>query len=125
MTNLIYENWNHLLSNLNQPWLSRQCLQGFCDSIHQKGDALSHCWGCADITVRPISRPTENQRILYNGHKKVHAIKFQSVVALNGFLVANLNEPVAEKRHDSGMLAMSGLLDVLQRYSVSSYGHIL
>ena len=22
ITNLIYENWNHLLSNLNQPWLS-------------------------------------------------------------------------------------------------------
>ena len=29
MTNLIYENWNHLLSNLNQPWLSPQCLLGF------------------------------------------------------------------------------------------------
>ena len=61
-------------------------------------------------------------RNLYNGHKNVHAIKFQSVVAPNG-LVANLYGPVEGKRHDSGILAMSGLLDALQRYSVSPYGN--
>ena len=93
MTNLIYDNWNYLLNNLNQSWLSPHCLQGFCDKIHQKGAALSHYWGFVDGTVRPISRPNENQRILYNGHKKVHAIKFQSVVAPNG-LVANLYGPL-------------------------------
>ena len=74
--------------------------------------------------MRPISRPNESQNILYNGHKKVHTIKFQSVVAPNG-LVANLYGPVEGKRHDSGMLAMSGLLDALQRYSVSPYGNTL
>ena len=107
MTNLIYENWNHLLSNLNQPWLSPQCLQGFCNTIRQKGVALSNCWGFVDGTVRPISRLNESQKILYNGHKKIHGIKFQSVVAPNG-LVANLYRPVEGKRHESGMLAMSG-----------------
>ena len=61
---------------------------------------------------------------MYNGHKNVHAIKFQSVVAPNG-LVANLYGPAEGKRHDSGMLAMSGLLDALQRYSVSPYGNTL
>ena len=30
---------------------------------------------------------------MYNGHKRVHAIKFQSLVLLNG-LVANLYGPV-------------------------------
>ena len=84
MRNLIYENWNHLLSNLNQPWLSPQCLQGFCNTIRQKGAALSNCWGFVDGTVRPISRLNESQKILYNGHKKIHGIKFQSVVAPNG-----------------------------------------
>ena len=69
--------------------------------------------------MRPISRPNESQEILYNGHKKVHAIKFQSVAAPNG-LVANLYGPVEGKRHDSGMLAMSGLLDALQRYSLAT-----
>ena len=61
---------------------------------------------------------------MYNGHKKVHAIKFQSGVAPNG-LVANLYGPVEGKRHDSGMLGMSGLLDALQRYAVSPYDHTL
>ena len=89
VTNLIYENWNHLLSNLNQPWLSPQCLQGFCNTIYQKEAALSHCWRFVDGTVCPISRANENQKKLYNGHKKVHGIKFRSVVAPDD-LVVNL-----------------------------------
>ena len=124
MTNLIYENWDHLLSNLNQPLLSPQYLKGFCNTIHQKGAALNNCWGFVNGTVRTISRLNESQKILYNGHKKVHAIKIQSVVAPNG-LVANLYGPVQGKRPDSGMLAMSGLFNALQRCSVSSYGHTL
>ena len=43
-------------------------------------------------------------------------IKFQSVVAPNG-LIANLIGPVEGKRHDSGMLADSGLLNQLQQHS--------
>ena len=39
--------------------------------------------------------------------------------------MANLYGPVEGKRDDSGMLAMSGLLDALQRYSVSPYGNTL
>ena len=124
MANLVNKNWNHLLSNLNQPWLSPQCLQGFCNNIDQKGAALSNCWGFVDGTARPISRTNENKKFLYNGHKKVHAIEFQSVVSPNG-LVANLYEPVDGKRHNSGILTMSALLDALQRYSVSPYGHTL
>ena len=53
---------------------------------------------------------------MYNGHKRVHAIKFQSVVAPNG-LIANLYGPVEGKRHDSGMLGDSGLLGKLQQHS--------
>ena len=55
---------------------------------------------------------------MYNGHKRVHAIKIQSVVAPNG-LVASLYRPVEGKCHDSRMLSMSGLVNVVQRYSVS------
>ena len=74
--------------------------------------------------MRPVCRPGLNQRVLYNGHKIVHAIKFQSVVAPNG-LIANLFGPVEGRRHDSGMLAMSGLLPMLETYSVSSTGQAL
>ena len=39
--------------------------------------------------------------------------------------MANLYGSVEGKRHDRGMLAMSGLLDALQKYSVSPDGNTL
>ena len=61
---------------------------------------------------------------MYNGHKKVHAIKFQSVVAPNG-LIANLFGPVEGRRHDSGMLGDSGLFLELQQHAHGPTGNIL
>ena len=64
------------------------------------------------------------QRVLYNGHKKVYALKFQSVVAPNR-LCASLFGPVEGKRHDSGMLRESGLLNQLQQHSFTPNGLVL
>ena len=63
--------------------------------MNSKSHALENCWGFIDGTVRPICRPGENQNVVYNGHKRVHALKYQSVVAANG-LVANLYGPVSK-----------------------------
>lgn len=93
--NYVYNTHGHLLSDLNQPWLQPNQLQAFADAIHRKGAALNNCWGFIDGTVRPVCRPGENQRVLYNGHKRVHGIKFQSVVAPNG-MIANLYGPVGK-----------------------------
>ena len=73
--NFIYDRWRHLLFDLNPPWLSRANLERFAAAIHDRGAALENCWAFVDGTVRPISRPGKNQRVLYNGHKKIHAIK--------------------------------------------------
>ena len=35
-------------------------------------------------TGRPICKPRHDQRAVYNEHKRVHALKFQSVVAARG-----------------------------------------
>ena len=43
--------------------------------------------------MRAISRPGKDQRLVYNGHKRVHALKFQSVSLPNG-IIANLFGPV-------------------------------
>ena len=112
--NRIYLNFRHLLESFNQPLLTPVCLERFCQAVHDKGAALENCWGFIDGTVRPICRPGQNQRVLYNGHKKVHALKFQSLVTPNG-LIANLFGPIEGKRHDSGMLAESNLLQQLQQ----------
>ena len=61
-----------------------------------------------DGMVRPVCRPDVNQRVLYNGQKRVNCIKFQSVALPNG-LVGNLYGPMEGKRHDRRMLASSGL----------------
>ena len=69
-------------------------------------------WICGrNCTTVQISRPGDNQRVVYNGHKRVHAIKFQAVVIPSG-LVANLYGPVEGLRHDAGILKESGLLNI-------------
>ncbi len=120
----LFDRYGHLLTSLDQPWLSRHNLKLFADAIHDKGAALDNCWGFIDGTVRPICRPIRNQRAVYNGHKRVHALKFQSVVAPNG-LIANLFGPVEGRRHDAAMLVMSGLLEELQQHSFAPNGQAL
>ena len=76
-----------------------------------------------------IARPKNNQREVYNGHKRVHALKFQSVVLPNG-LIANLNGPYEGRRHDATMprchdatmLNESGLLRDLQAVAWANDG---
>ena len=59
--------------------------------------------------MRSICRPTINQRSFFNGHKRTHAIKFQSVVVPDG-LVMHLSGPYPGLMHDAAMLRFSGLL---------------
>lgn len=83
--------WNHQLLNLH-------CLQQYADAVHQKGAALDNCFGFVDGTVKAISRPGQMQRTVYNGHKRVHALKYQSLALPNG-LIANLFGPVGMYKH--------------------------
>ena len=117
MMDYIDSELGHLLSDLNQPWLSSDNLLMFCDAIHTKGAALNNTWGFIDGTVRPISRPRIHQRIVYNGHKRQHALKYQSITTPNG-MIANLYGPVEGKRHDATMLRMSGLMPILENFSL-------
>ena len=79
----------------NDAILHPAALQAYADSIHRKGAALENCFGFIDGTVRPIARPGKDQRVLYNGHKRVHALKFQAVAIPNG-LIAHLFGPVGK-----------------------------
>ena len=54
--------------------------------------------GFIDGTVRPISRPGNGQRIVHNGHKRVHGLKFQSIALPNG-LIGNIFGPVGKYFH--------------------------
>ncbi|CAH3150878.1 unnamed protein product [Pocillopora meandrina] len=63
------------LTSWNQPFLTPACLQEYACAIARQGSPLTNCFGFIDGTVRPICRPGEKQRVVYNGHKRVHALK--------------------------------------------------
>ena len=80
--------WNHTI-------LDPVSLERYAEAVYDKGAALDNCIGFIDGTVRPICRPGEFQRVVYNGHKRVHALKFQSFTLPNG-MIANMYGPVGK-----------------------------
>ena len=100
------------LQSLNQVWIfSRR--QIYADSISAKGSPLINVIVFIDGTIRPISRPGHYQQVAYNGHKRVHSIKFQSIVTPNG-MIAHLYGPIEGRRHDVTLLRESGILEELE-----------
>lgn len=93
MIDYIYDTLGHKILQWNNDILSPRLLEMYCNAISAKGSPLDNCFGFIDGTVRPISRPNQNQRVVYNGHKRVHAIKFQSLALPNG-IIGNLFGPV-------------------------------
>jgi hypothetical protein len=120
----IYDVHGFHLTSWNQSFLSPLALEQYANAIRERGSPLVNCLGFVDGTVRQICRPGKMQRVVYNGHKRVHALKFQSVALPNG-LIANLYGPVEGRRHDAGMLKDSGLLGSLELHAHNPDGQLL
>ena len=120
----IYITHGHRLTSRNQLFLTPAWLEQYTRAIYQMGCPLTNCLGFIDGTVPPISRPEEHQRLVYNGHKHVHSLKFRSLLISNG-LIASLFGPVEGRRHDAGMLNEAGLLNALQTYAHTPTGNPL
>lgn len=90
----IHNTHSHKITEWNHALLSPALLQTYVVATYAKGAALN-CFGFIDGTVRPIARPGENQRVVYNGHKRVHALKFQLLSLPNG-IIGNMSGPVGE-----------------------------
>ena len=89
----IYDIHGHRITRWNHDILTPDQLEMYAAAIAAKGAPMETCFGFIDGTVRPIARPGKNQRLLYNGHKRVHALKFQSVSLRKG-LIGNMYGPV-------------------------------
>ena len=89
----IFENHAHQITQWNGTMLDPPSLRKYADAVTSKGAPLHNCFGFIDGTLRPVCRPGERQRVLYNGHKRVHALKFQ-MVALPSGIIANMYGPV-------------------------------
>ena len=80
---------NQKITQWNNTLLHPALLETYACAIRQKGSPLPNCFGFIDGKVRPICRPEVNQRIVFNGHKRVHGLKYQSVALPNG-MIANM-----------------------------------
>lgn len=89
----IYQECNHRITQWNDTLLNPTLPESYARVIRSKGTPLPNCFEFIDGTVRPICLPEENQRIMYNGHKRVHGLKYHSVILPNG-MIANLFGPV-------------------------------
>ena len=88
----VYQTHQHRLNSWNQLFLNTPALEQYARSIHTHGAPLENCFGFIGRTLCKIAQPKNNQRQGYNGHKRVHSLKFQNIVLTNG-LIANLNGP--------------------------------
>ena len=93
----------------------------FANLIYQKIAPLDNVWGFVDSTLRGIARPVQNQRVTYNGHKRKHGLKYQSITTPND-IITNLLGSVKRSRHDSSMLVMSSMMPVLENFSTGPNG---
>ena len=76
MIDFIYQSHSHGILEWNDSIFDPYSLERYSNAITAKGSPLDNCFGFIDGTVRPVSKPGENQRIVYNGHKRVHGINF-------------------------------------------------
>ena len=112
MVDFIYEQHSHRITRWNGTVLNPDQLETYADAVSAKGAPLENCFGFIDGTVRPICRPEKDQRIVYNGHKRLHGLKFQSVVIPNG-LIAHLYGPVGKLRLLASCAIIINYLDLL------------
>ena len=103
----------HLLTFDTQR-LNPSYLERMAEINRRKCPLLGNCIGYIDGTVRPICRPTQDQRLFYNGHKRVHALKFHSILLPDG-IIAYMDGPYHGRDHDAGLLHRSGLDAILAR----------
>ena len=112
---MVYQNKIHLLENVNNLyWMQVDYLSQYARAVSDKGAALDTCIGFMDGTARPIARLTENQRVTFSGHKRVHCLKFQSLMLPNG-LIGHMFGPMEGRRHDAILLRESNILGQLQQ----------
>lgn len=110
--NFLFDKFGDKLVNLNQEWIESR-RQIYADAIHNKGSPLTNVFAFIDGTVRPICRPVRFQKVTYNGHKRIHALKFQSIVTPDG-MIANLYGPMEGRRHDCALLKESGIQEAFE-----------
>ncbi|EGZ17841.1 hypothetical protein PHYSODRAFT_503102, partial [Phytophthora sojae] len=112
-SDLLYFNHDYAAENL----------QAYADAVFDAGGLLQIVWAFVDGTVRGICRPTArnvrrdgkylSQKSVYNGHKRKHALKYQTFSTPDG-LITHLYGHFPGRNHDIKMYKDSGIADVIR-----------
>lgn len=105
------------LLQFNQEYAA-QHLADYANEISDAGGHITNVWSFIDGTVRGVCRPQPrnrsqdgaylSQQPMYNGHKRKHAVKYQSLTAPDG-LIVHLFGPYPGRNHDIKMYHASRL----------------
>ena len=103
----ILHDWGHLLL-FDHVRLRPEYLETLAARVQAMGGDVPNCWGFIDCTHIEICRPTDNQDIMYSGHKRMHSMKYQSLCTPDS-IIAHMSGPFPGSRHDSVILTLSKL----------------
>ncbi|KAF7292641.1 hypothetical protein MIND_01162000 [Mycena indigotica] len=117
---LIWNRWKHLL-RFDPHRLTPEKLTYFATVMQQRGAPLDCVSAVIDGTLRKIARPITNQRLVFNGWKRIHCLKYHSLITPDG-IVIHIYGPVEGRRHDETVYQQSGLSALLEKHFVKPDG---
>jgi hypothetical protein len=105
--------------------LTRTKLGEYADLCYeQSGRECNAIFGVIDCTVRKIQAPSIGQQDAFNGHRHMHALKYQTVVAPDGIII-HISKGYPGTAHDYTIYEESGLIDILNEFAFDSNGNSL
>ena len=107
--------FNFGLEHIHGKMLTPAYLGRMCAMNREEDYIPEDCVGFIDGTIRPICRPGRNQRAYYNGHRRIHSLKHQSIAFPDGMIVF-ADGPYTGNRHDAGLFRDSGLAGILEAH---------
>lgn len=101
--------------------MTTELLREHANIVASKARGIDGCVAFIDGTVKPTCKPSRNDSLMYNGHKRVYGLKYQGVVSPDGIII-HLCGPFEGSKHDSSVLSVSGLYDILEEQLQSESG---
>ena len=124
MSSWLYRRWAHLVDvqSRKHHLVSPRRLEYLAAAVERKFK-LPRFWGAIDGTVRPIAMPVEQEELVYNGHKRCHALKYQFISCPDGLIFCSL--PFEGRRHDAHIVTDTGLVQWAAQHAKNEQGEQL
>jgi hypothetical protein len=110
----IWNRWKHLL-RFDSKRLDSSKLAYFARKIYDKGAPLDVVAALIDGTLQKNARPIHNQRMVFNGWKRIHCLKYHVLLSPDGMII-HVYGPMDGRRHDETVFKESGLESILAEH---------